>query len=132
MVQELSSGLLVFSIIILVIYAGEAVHRTRSNKTFEFYDALPVTNATLYISKIISLVGVAVLLTIITIIVGMLYQTYNGYFNYELGMYLTFNFANIFPAYITTVLLAFFIHVLANNKFLGHFLVIVISLACHC
>ncbi|ADY29380.1 M1 family aminopeptidase [Cellulophaga lytica] len=128
MVQELSSGLLVFSIIILVIYAGEAVHRTRKSKTFEFYDALPVTNATLYISKIIALIGVAVVLTLITILVGMLYQTYNGYFNYELGMYLTFNFAYIFPAYITTVLLAFFIHILANNKFLGHFLVIVISL----
>lgn len=128
MVQELSSGLLVFSIIILVIYAGEAVHRTRNNKTFEFYDALPVTNATLYISKIIALVGVSILLTLITILVGMLYQTYNGYFNYEVGMYLTFNFANIFPAYITTVLLAFFIHILANNKFLGHFLVIVIAL----
>jgi len=128
MVQELSAGLLVFSIIILVIYAGEAVHRTRSNKTFEFYDALPVTNATLYVSKIIALVGVAALLTIVTILVGMLYQTYNGYFNYEFGMYLTFNFANIFPAYITTVLLAFFIHVLSNNKFLGHFLVIVVSL----
>lgn len=128
MVQEVSAGILLFSIVILVIYAGEAVHRTRKNKTFEFYDALPVSNITLYLSKIIALIGVAVVLTFATILVGMIYQTYNGYFNYELGMYFTFNFVNIFPSYITTVLLAFFIHVLVNNKFLGHFLVIVIAI----
>lgn len=126
MVTQISSGLSLFSVIILVIYAGEAVHRTRQNKTFEFYDALPVSNITLYLSKIISLIGVAVLLTLVNIVVGVLYQTFNGYFHYELGMYLTYNFTTIFPSYVMTVLLAFFIHVLVNNKFLGHFLVIII------
>ena len=126
MVGQISGGLSLFSVIILVIYAGEAVHRTRQNKTFEFYDALPVSNITLYLSKIIALIGVAVVLTLLNVIVGMLYQTFNGYFNYELGMSLTYNFTTIFPTYVMTVLLAFFIHVLVNNKFLGHFIVIII------
>lgn len=126
MVAQISGGISLFSIIILVIYAGEAVHRTRQNKTFEFYDALPVSNSTLYLSKIIALVGVAVVLTLLNVVVGILYQTFNGYFNYELGMYLTYNFTTIFPSFLMTVLLAFFIHVLVNNKFLGHFIVILI------
>lgn len=126
MVMQISGGLSLFSVIILVIYAGEAVHRTRQNKTFEFYDALPVSNVTLYLSKIISLIGVAVVLTLLNVVIGILYQTFNGYFNYELGMYLTYNFTTIFPTYVMTVLLAFFIHVLVNNKFLGHFIVIII------
>tara|TARA_R110002012_G_scaffold263456_2_gene446445 strand:+ start:98864 stop:102397 length:3534 start_codon:yes stop_codon:yes gene_type:complete len=126
MVAQISGGISLFSVIILVIYAGEAVHRTRQNKTFEFYDALPVSNTTLYFSKIISLVGVAIVLTLLNIVVGVLYQTFNGYFNYELGMYLTYNFTTIFPSYLMTLLLAFFIHVLVNNKFLGHFIVIII------
>ncbi|MEO5789067.1 M1 family aminopeptidase [Gelidibacter sp.] len=126
MVTTISGGLMLFSIIILVIYAGEAVHRTRQNKTFEFYDALPVSNSTLYLSKIISLVGVAIVLTFLNVVVGMLYQSFNGYFNYELGVYLIYNFTSVFPAFLTTVLLAFFIHVLVNNKFLGHFIVIII------
>ncbi|MGB3152089.1 MAG: M1 family aminopeptidase [Maribacter sp.] len=126
MVVQIAGGISLFSVIILIIYAGEAVHRTRKNKTFEFYDALPVSNNTLYLSKIISLVGVAVVLTLLGILVGIIYQTVNGYFNYELGMYLTYNFAKIFPAYLMTLLLAFFIHVLVNNKFLGHFIVIAI------
>ncbi|MEO8933042.1 MAG: M1 family aminopeptidase, partial [Xanthomarina sp.] len=126
MVAQISGGLSLFSIIILIIYAGEAVHRTRQNKTFEFYDALPVSNITLYLSKIISLIGVSIVLTLLNVVIGMLYQTFNGYFNYELGMSLTYNFTTIFPTYFMTVLLAFFIHVLVNNKFLGHFLVIII------
>lgn len=126
MVVQIAGGISLFSVIILIIYSGEAVHRTRKNKTFEFYDALPVSNNTLYLSKIISLVGVALVLTLLGILVGIIYQTVNGYFNYELGMYFTYNFAKIFPAYLMTLLLSFFIHVLVNNKFLGHFIVIAI------
>jgi len=126
MVAQISIGISLFSTIIVVIYAGEAVHRTRKNKTFEFYDALPVSNITLYLSKIISLTGVAVVLTLLNVVIGMLYQSFSGYFNYELGMALTYNFTTIFPGYIMTILLAFFIHVLVNNKFLGHFIVIII------
>lgn len=126
MVSQISGGLSLFSVIILVIYAGEAVHRTRQNKTFEFYDALPVSNITLYLSKIIALLGVAVVLTLLNVVVGILYQTFNGYFHYELDVYLIYNFTSVFPVYVMTVLLAFFIHVLVNNKFLGHFIVIII------
>ena len=126
MVTQISGGISLFSIIILIIYSGEAVHRTRQNKTFEFYDALPVSNNTLYLSKIISLIGVAVILTLLIIAVGVVYQTFNGYFNYELDIYLTYNFFKIFPTFIMTLLLAFFIQVLVNNKFLGHFLVVII------
>ncbi|MFT5736209.1 MAG: ABC-2 type transport system permease protein [Maribacter sp.] len=126
MVVQIAGGISLFSVIILIIYSGEAVHRSRKNKTFEFYDALPVSNSTLYLSKITALVGVALVLTLLGILVGILYQTFNGYFNYELGMYFTYNFAKIFPGYLTTLLLAFFIHVLVNNKFLGHFIVVAI------
>ncbi|MDX1721258.1 MAG: ABC transporter permease, partial [Salegentibacter mishustinae] len=126
MVEQISAGISFFSVIILIIYAGEAVHRTRKNKTFEFYDALPVSNSSLYLSKIISLIGVAIVLTLLNVVVGILYQTFNGYFNYELDMYLIYNFSTIFPSYLMTLFLAFFVHVLVNNKFLGHFIVVIV------
>ncbi len=121
-----SGGISLLSIIILVIYSGEAVHRTRKNKTFVFYDALPISDASLYFSKIIALVGISVILTITNIIIGMLFQTLNGYFVYELDIYLVYNFVLLFPGLIMTIFLAFFIHVLVNNKFLGHFVVILL------
>ncbi|TYP76233.1 ABC transporter permease/M1 family aminopeptidase [Aquimarina intermedia] len=123
-VMYISGGLSLLSIIILVIYSGEAVHRTRKNKTFVFYDALPISDGSLYFSKIIALLSTAVLLTTINIVIAVLYQTINGYFTYELGMQFVYNFVLIFPGFVMTVLLAFFIHVLVNNKFLGHFVVI--------
>ncbi len=125
-IMYVSGGITLLSAIILVIYSGEAVHRTRKNKTFVFYDALPISNFSLYFSKIISLIGVSFILTLVNIIIGVLFQTINGYFNYELDMYLTYNFMLIFPGFLTTILLAFFVHVLVNNKFLGHFIVIVL------
>ncbi len=122
----ISGGVSLLSIIILVIYSGEAVHRTRKNKTFVFYDALPIQNSSLYFSKIISLLGISVILALVNILIGVLFQTINGYFNYELGLYLTYNLGLVLPGFITTVLLAFFVHVMVNNKFLGHFIVIVL------
>jgi ABC-type transport system involved in multi-copper enzyme maturation permease subunit len=125
-VSLISGGISIFSMVILVMYSGEAVHRTRKNKTFEFYDALPVSNTTLYVSKINALLGVSLILIVLNIVVGVLYQTVNGYFDYELGMALTFNIFYILPTFLITLLLAFFIHVIVNNKFLGHFVVILI------
>ncbi len=125
-VELVYGGLSLFSIIILVIYSGEAVHRTRKNKTFVFYDALPISNGNLYFSKVISLIGIALVLTLVQIVIGVIFQTLNGYFGYDLGMSIIYNFGMIFPSYLTTVLLAFFIHVLVNNKFLGYFIVILI------
>ncbi len=122
------AGISLLSAVILVLFSGEAVHRTRKNKTFVFYDALPINNTSLYFSKIIALLGVAVILTLANVVVGVIYQTVNGYFAYELDMYLIYNFGFVFPGLITTILLAFFIHVMVNNKFLGHFIVIVLYL----
>ncbi len=121
-----SGGISLLSVIILVIYSGEAVHRTRKNKTFVFYDALPISNTSIYFSKIISLTGISVILTLVSIVTGILFQTMQGYFTYELGMYFTYNFAILFPSFIMTILLSFFVHVLVNNKFLGHFIVILL------
>ncbi|MEW7279595.1 M1 family aminopeptidase [Aquimarina sp. 2201CG1-2-11] len=121
------NGIISFlSIVILVIYSGEAVHRTRNNRTFVFYDALPITNASLYFSKIISLTGIAIILILANILIGILFQSFNGYFQYDLGMYFVYNFVLVFPTFLITILLAFFIHVMVNNKFLGHFIIILL------
>lgn len=125
-VTYISGGISLLSIIILIIYSGEAVHRTRKNKTFVFYDALPINNGSLYFSKVISLLGIAVVLAFVNILIGLLFQTFNGYFGYELGMYAVYNFALILPSFITTIFLCFFVHVLVNNKFLGYFIIILI------
>ncbi|MGY3795326.1 M1 family aminopeptidase [Aquimarina sp. 433] len=125
-VTFISGGISLLSVVILIIYSGEAVHRTRKNKTFVFYDALPINNTSLYFSKVLSLVGVAVVLALVNIIIGILFQTFNGYFGYELGMAALYNFALILPNFIATIFLCFFVHVLVNNKFLGHFIIILI------
>ncbi|WP_298314570.1 M1 family aminopeptidase [uncultured Aquimarina sp.] len=125
-VTYISGGISLLSIIILIIYSGEAVHRTRKNKTFVFYDALPINNGSLYFSKVISLLGIAVVLAFVNILIGLLFQTFNGYFGYELGMYAVYNFALILPSFITTIFLCFFVHVMVNNKFLGYFIIILI------
>ena len=125
-VVYITAGLSLFSAIILIIYSGEAVHRTRSNKTFVFYDALPISNFSLYFSKIISLIGVAAVLAFINILIGVVFQLVSGYFSIDIVTYMIYNYGLVFPGFLTTILLAFFIHVLVNNKFLGHFIIVLL------
>ncbi len=120
MLEAKTGTYVVFVFIILIFYTGEAVHRDRSVKYNQIADALPIPNWVVYGSKVLALVGVAFLLANIPILSGVLNQSIQGYFNYEFWMYFSDLYLIEFPVYLQLMMIAFFIHVLVNKKFLGH------------
>lgn len=115
---------IVFVFIILIFYTGEVVHRDKSVNYAHISDALPVPNWLTYGSKFLALVYVCFLLVNLVLVCGILNQTLKGYFNFELDKYFTDLYLIEFPEYIQLVMLAFFVHILVNQKFLGHFVAI--------
>ena len=109
-----------FVFIILVFYTGEVVHRDRSVKFDQISDALPVPNWSIYGGKLLTMVMVCLALVTMPLIVGVISQTVQGYFDYNFGQYFTDLFLLTFPQYLVWMSLAFFVHVLINSKFLGH------------
>ncbi|MEZ5040119.1 MAG: M1 family aminopeptidase [Saprospiraceae bacterium] len=67
---------------------------------------------------------VALFLVSMVWVVGVTSQTLQGYFNYEFGKYFTDLYLLEFPLYMQLVILAFFVHILVNKKFLGHVIAI--------
>ncbi|MCB9340494.1 MAG: hypothetical protein H6577_20410 [Lewinellaceae bacterium] len=112
-------GLFVF--ILLMFYAGETVHRDRSTRFANIADALPVPNWVQLGSKFIAITGVCLMLATIPMIVGVIVQVFHGYFNFKFGFYFKDLYLITFWDYWQMALLAFFVHVLVNHKFLGHF-----------
>ena len=108
-----------FVLIIIVFYTGEVVHRDKSVNYSNIADALPVPNWMIYGSKFLSLIYVVFLIGALVIASGMLNQIIKGYFNFELPLYLK---GLVVPTTkrILMVMLAFFVHILVNNKFTGH------------
>ncbi|NJO01381.1 MAG: hypothetical protein HC880_06565 [Bacteroidia bacterium] len=117
-VKDFNYGLFVF--ILIIFYTGETVHRDKTVHFSQIIDALPVPNWVQYGSKFLSLAGICFLLATTVWIVGVINQTFQGYFNYEFGMYFMDLYLITFPNYLQLLMLAFIVHILVNNKFVGH------------
>lgn len=111
---------IIFVFIIIIFYTGEVVHRDKSVNYANIADALPIPNWVVYGSKFLSLFLISFVLVNLVLICGVLNQVVKGYFNFEFSMYFTDLYLIEFPEYIQLVMLAFIVHILINNKFIGH------------
>ncbi|MEO6039994.1 MAG: hypothetical protein ABIQ93_16395, partial [Saprospiraceae bacterium] len=112
-------GLFVF--ILVMFYAGETVHRDRATRFANIGDALPVPNWVQLGSKFLAIVGVCAMLATIPMLVGLTVQLLHGYFNFKFQYYFIDLYLITFWDYLQMAMLAFFVHALVNNKFVGHF-----------
>lgn len=119
------SSFSLFFLIIIVFYSGELIWRERDVRINLIYDALPMPDFVGLLAKYLAMVQVFVVLIFGLILTGMIIQTANGYYEYELPVYLGWMFTDTFIWLLLYTVMAFFIHVLANQKFLGHALIVI-------
>jgi ABC-type transport system involved in multi-copper enzyme maturation permease subunit len=124
MVETLDSGFFLFFVILTTIYAGEAVWRERQLQMDQINDALPARSSVFLFGKIAGLILVQVALLLLMVVAGIAVQTAKGYYNYEIGLYFRYLFAATFPALVQLTVLAVLVHVLVNQKFVGHLVMI--------
>lgn len=124
MIESKNGTYIIFVFIILIFFTGEVVHRDKTLKFSQITDALPVPNWVSYGSKFWALSLVCIFMATLVIVVGVFSQTIQGYFNYELGKYFTDLYLLELPRYLQLTMLAFFVHIMVNKKFLGHIVAI--------
>ncbi|MFC1848869.1 ABC transporter permease/M1 family aminopeptidase [candidate division CSSED10-310 bacterium] len=113
-----------FVIIIITIYAGELVWRERDHSMNQLFDVLPIPNWVTFTSKLLALLLVQVFLWLTVLVSCLLIQIFSGYFNFELGLYFKDLFGIKYIQFALISVLAVFIQVIVNNKFLGHFIMV--------
>ena len=113
-----------FMLIIIAFYAGELVWRERDNRLDQILDATPVPTWLPLTSKLLALMVVPVLLQLLLMLCGMAIQAFKGYFNFEMGLYLKQLLGLQLIEYWLLCALAIAIHSVVNNKYLGHFLMV--------
>ena len=124
MTEFISSQFMVFILIIITFYAGELVWRERQLKVDQIYDTMPVPDFVNLTSKFLALILVMVFICAALILFSIIVQVFYGYFNFELGLYVSYYIRQLLPFLILLSILALFIQVMVNNKFLGYFLTI--------
>ena len=110
------------------LYAGILVQRAETAKIYHLVDSTPVPNWTLLFSKLIALLKMQLVLLAVIMLAGMLYQTYKGYYDYEIGHYIKELFGLKFLNYLVWALLSIFIQTLVKNQYLGFFIILIIAI----
>jgi len=126
---QANAGFLVFALAIITFYAGELVWRERDAGISQIVDALPVQRWVLFSSKLAALMLVQIILVTVIMVAGVLVQIAHGYHNFQWGLYFTDLFAVRLTGYWILCVIAFLIHTLVNNKYLGHFVVVLYYVA---
>lgn len=129
-ILDITSGSFdLFMIIIIAVYAGELVWKERRLNFDQMVDVLPTPRWVPYLSKLGALILVQVLLLGIVLLCGIGIQVFQGYFHFEIGLYLKELFGIQLIDYILFCVLAMLIQTLAPHKYIGHFLMILFFLA---
>lgn len=118
-----------FMLIIITYYSGELVWREREAGVAQITDALPVPNWVPFSSKLTALGLVQVVLLGVVLVCGVLVQTAKGYFHYDFPLYIKGLFGVRLIDYLLLCVLAMLVQVLVNNKYVGHFVMVVYYLA---
>jgi ABC-type transport system involved in multi-copper enzyme maturation permease subunit len=119
-------GLIMSVMVIAVYYSGTLVHRERDCMVHEMMGALPYPGGIMVMSKTLALCLTVTLFMLTAMVTSMVLQALAGYTNFELGVYLQSLFIHNGPYYYMLCVLAVFIQVLCQNKWLGMLLTFVI------
>ncbi|MDB5985706.1 MAG: putative rane protein [Nevskia sp.] len=126
-VLEVTSGFFaLFILIITAINAGELVWRERDARIDEIVDSTPVPVWLGFFSKLVTLFVIQGLLLAVVMLCSIGIQLWQGYTKLEIGHYLFELYALQWPRYCVIGALALTIHVLVNQKYLAHFIVVLL------
>jgi ABC-type transport system involved in multi-copper enzyme maturation permease subunit len=122
-ILELIAGSLYLFLYVMVTYfAGVLVWKDRDARMDEIADSLPTPEWVSYAARLVTLLGALGLILVITAAGGIVVQAAHGYHRYQLGLYASQLFWRDGSLLLLMAILAFFIHVLSPNKYVGYFL----------
>ena len=110
--------------LIVAIFAGELVWREREVGMGDIAAVAPISNGVALIGRFVALVAMLVALQLAFMAAGMILQALQGYTRFEIPVYLKLLFGIKLVDYVLLAALAFAVHVIVNNKYLGHLIVV--------
>ncbi len=122
--QILGGSIKFFIFIVVLLFSGEMAWRDRDKKIHEIFYTYPIPRWTSLVSKFIALAAGIAFIKLILIACGVIVQTMAGYYKYELGLYFMSEFGINFIDTLLLMVVAFLIHIVANNKYMGYVLIV--------
>lgn len=122
--EVLSQRSILIPWLVIAVYAGELVWKDREVGAAEIADAVPVPTGIALLGRLLALVAIIVAFHAAFMAGGVLLQTLQGYHNFELGLYVRVLFGLKLADHVLLAALAMTVHVLVNQKYVGHIVVL--------
>jgi ABC-2 type transport system permease protein len=129
MMEIITGTLSVFLIAMITFFAGVLVWEERDARADEVHDALPVPEWPGYVSKFIALMTAIASIQALVIVVAICVQAAHGYTRFQIGLYVETMLGQSMLSFAFLTTMAFFIHVLSPNKYIGYFAFIGVVIA---
>jgi ABC-2 type transport system permease protein len=113
-------GMFRFDLIIMVIFfSGNLIFAEKQYKVDEFIGASPVRSFTLTLGKYFAVIMTVAAGLFLAMLTGIVIQSMNGYYHYEIGQYLHTLFGRVFIDLCMFTAACFIIQLVSVNKYVG-------------
>ncbi|MEL6254713.1 MAG: hypothetical protein AAFR87_22065 [Bacteroidota bacterium] len=119
---------LTITMLLTFIYAGSLMQRDRMTAMYVLIDSSPARNGILLISRILALLMMQMLMLMLLILCGIAVQASQGYFHFEMGLYISHLYGLRFWSLVVWALTAIFVHSFFPNLYQGLFALVIIWL----
>jgi ABC-2 type transport system permease protein len=121
MLELIAGTLYIFLIALITYHAGVLIWEERDSNNDEVQDALPVPEWPAFAAKFVALLSSIAIILAVAMVTAILVQFFHRYYRHQIGLFVATLFGIDFSTFIFLAVLAFFIHVLSPNKYVGYF-----------
>jgi hypothetical protein len=118
-ITNIIGGFAIFLLIIAVFYGGELVWRERDVKISEIIDSTPTANWAITIPKVLAILGVLLLINMIAMVTGLVFQLIKGAPEFGIASYFGWFVLPMTFEMLMVAVLAVFFQALSPNKYVG-------------
>jgi ABC-type transport system involved in multi-copper enzyme maturation permease subunit len=122
--EVLEGSFSLFVLVLIAFYSGELVWEERDLKADQMYDSTPMPTWVPFVSKLAALAMTVAILLAVVMLAGMVTQAFQGYFEFEVGLYVQTLFGLRWVDYLLLCVVALLVHTLVNHKYMGHMIII--------
>jgi ABC-2 type transport system permease protein len=113
-------------VLLIAVYAGELVWKEREVRMSAISDAAPVPDGVLMLGRFLALVAMVAAIQLVLMGSGIALQAVQGWHHFEPGLYLRILFGIRLVDYVLIAALAIAVHVIVNQKYMGHLIVVLV------
>ncbi len=117
-----------FTSIAIFLFSGILLQNPVTSRMNLLVDSTPIPNWTLYLSKVFALIKMTLLFLLVSMLSGLILQSFYGYFNFELDVYFKSLFVFNLIDFVIIILVTVFIQSLFKNYLIGFIVIIVYTL----